>query len=238
MTAATEFVESLLAVSRVAPMETHPFVRAVADGSLSREALKQYAIQIAGVATVFPKRLAAVLSLCDDTPVRRSLIANMLEEEGVVGFVPAEGIRVVEARRHGVMGERFARAAGATEEELRKPLPEPARWFSNAIQAGDWLGAFSYFAVGQEANVPATFRALIGPLTKHYGIAPEDLEFLTEHFEADERHGIESAHLIARVATTDEARGRALEGARRGGMAWWAFHRTHVTARGALLANA
>ncbi|HEX8253121.1 MAG TPA: iron-containing redox enzyme family protein [Thermoanaerobaculia bacterium] len=237
MKAATDFVESLLAVSRVAPMAEHPFVRSVIDGSLSREALKRYAIDIASIAHVFPKRLAAVLSLCDDAAVRRSLLANLLEEEGVVAFVPAEGVRIVEARRHGVMADRFARAAGASDDELR-PEPTPARWFAEAIHRGDWLGAFSFFAIGQEANVPATFRALIDPLMKNYGIALEDLEFLIEHFEADERHGIESAHLIARIATTDDARSRALEGARRGGMSWWAFHRVHTDTRRAATASA
>ncbi|HYO79394.1 MAG TPA: iron-containing redox enzyme family protein [Thermoanaerobaculia bacterium] len=238
MKAATDFVESLLAVSRVAPMAEHPFIRSVIDGSLSREGLKQYAIQIASIAHVFPKRLAAVLSLCDDAAVRRSLLANLLEEEGVVAFVPAQGVQIVEARRHGVMADRFARAAGASEEELRRPEPMPARWFAEAIQSGDWLGAFSFFAIGQEANVPTTFRLLIDPLMKNYGIALEDLEFLTEHFEADERHGIESAHLIARIATTDDTRSRALEGARRGGQSWWAFHRTQTDARRAATASA
>ena len=34
--------------------------------------------------------------------------------------------------------------------------------------------------------------------------------------------------MIADIATTDEARKQALEGARRGGRAWWELHRAHA----------
>jgi pyrroloquinoline quinone (PQQ) biosynthesis protein C len=229
MKADTDFVAALLAAARPGAIERNPFVRAVSEGTLSRKALKRYAVDMTALAKAFPKRLAAVLSLCDAGEVRRLLIGNLLEEEGVVAFVPSEGVQVREERRHGVMAEKFALAAGASPGELQATQPERSQWFDDAIRGGDWLGAFSYFAVGQEANVPATCRALIGPLTERYGIAAGDLEFLSEHFVADERHGIESAHLIARAATSDEARARALEGARRGGIAWWAFHRARAT---------
>lgn len=228
MTAGTDFVDSLLAVARPAPIETHPFIVALRNGSLSTEAVRDYAVAIARIGGAFPYRLASVLAVCDHQEIRRSLISNLLEEEGVVGYTPGEHVRVDSKRRHGEMGCRFARAAGATDAEIGAVPLRHARWFGEALGRGDWLGAFAYFAVGQEANVPATFRLILDPLLEHYGFRRDDLEFLTEHFEADERHGLESAHLIARVAETPEARQRALEGARRGGVAWWALHRTHA----------
>jgi pyrroloquinoline quinone (PQQ) biosynthesis protein C len=228
MKAATDFADALLASARPAPIETHPFVVALKDGALSPEAIRDYAVAIARIGGAFPYRIASVLAVCDHQDIRRSLISNLLEEEGVVGYVPGEHVRVDPKRRHGEMAKRFARAAGATDAEVDAVTLRHARWFAEALGRGDWLGAFSYFAIGQEANVPATFRLILDPLMEHYGFRRDDLEFLTEHFEADERHGIESAHLIARVADTAEARERALEGARRGGMAWWALHRTHA----------
>lgn len=225
MTAATEFAESLLASARIAPAETNPIVAGVADGRLSRETVRRYAIAMFAMAESFPRRISSVLALCDDRAVRQSLLGNLLEEEGVVGFVPAEGVRIDPERRHGVMARRFARAAGATDAELDAISSEPARWFLEALRKGDWIGAYSFFAIGFEANVPATFRMLVEPLTAHYGFTGHELEFLYEHFTADERHGAEAALLIAGAATTDARRASAREGARRGGAAWWAFHR-------------
>lgn len=225
MKAATELGESLLAVARVAPTESNPLVRAIVGGTLSREALRAYITRLASMALAFPRRIAAVLSVCDDPAVRRCLIANLLEEEGVVAFEPAHGVTVVEAKRHGVMAMKLARAAGAVDGDVEPNAPA-APWFQERLAAGDWIGAFAYFAVGFEANVPSTFRLLVEPLVAHYGFDTGDLEFLTEHFIADERHGTESADLIAHAARTPEARENALNGARRGGKAWWALHRS------------
>jgi pyrroloquinoline quinone (PQQ) biosynthesis protein C len=226
MTAATDLAESLLAVARVAPMQTNAFVAGVIEGRASRDAVRRYATTIASMAEAFPRRICAVLSICDDFDVRRSLLGNLLEEEGVVGFVPEEGVRIQNERRHGVIARKFAHAAGAADAELDAAPSMPARWFVDAVRDGDWVGAFSFFAIGFEANVPETFRLLVDPLQTHYGFSADDLHFLYEHFTADERHGVEAAHLIARAANTAERRASAREGARRGGAAWWAFHRS------------
>ncbi len=225
MTAATDFADSLLAIARPAPAESNPVVAGLVAGRLSRDVVRRYGIALAAIAESFPRRICAVLAICDDDDGRRSLMNNLLEEEGVTRFVPAEGMQIDAERRHGVMGRRFARAAGATDAEIDAAPSQPARWFTDALRAGDWLGAFSFFSIGFEANVPATFRAIVEPLTAHYGFTAHELEFLYEHFTADERHGLDAAHLIARAATTEALRARAREGARRGGAAWWAFHR-------------
>lgn len=230
MTAGTEFAHSLLDAARM-PVESNPLVTRIADGTLSRDLLRQYSISLASIAESFPKRITAVLSICDDMNVRRSLLGNLLEEEGVVAFVPAEGVQVQEERRHGVMARRFAHAAGATDEALEAYTSQPARWFSDAIRANDWIGAYSFFAIGFEANVPATFRSIVEPLTALYGFSAHELEFFYEHFTADERHGIEAAQLIADAATDDAKRASALEGSRRGGAAWLAFHRAVAAER-------
>ena len=228
MTADTEFAAALLAAARRAPMETNPFVQAVIQGEVSREDIKAFAIFLTVVAAEFPKRIAAVLAICENDEVKRSLLGNLLEEEGVVAYVPGEGVRIDRERAHTSLGRRFARAAGASEEEIDALTVPPVRWFEERIRIGDWLSAFTHFSVGYEANVPATFRALMDPLIRIYGFKEDDLEFLTEHFVADERHGIEAASLIERVATTDEARARAFEAARRGGRAWWKILRLHL----------
>ena len=122
------------------------------------------------------------------------------------------------------MARRFAAAAGVDAETLTRAQRQESRWYRDAAASGDWIGAFAYFAIGYEANVPESFRLIYPALIEHYGFAEEDLEFLTEHMTADERHGREAAEMLAEV-TSEAERERALEGARRGGMAWWVIHR-------------
>lgn len=227
MTAATEtaFADELLAISRPFDIRDSPFLRGVERGTCPPEVVRDYAIYIMAAAFAFPNVLAAILTACDDTAVRKVILGNLLEEEGVVAYAPGQGVTVEDGRRHGRMAERFARAAGASGAGIAAAQIRRSRWFDQALRDGNWLGAFTYFSVGYEANVPQTFRLLAGPLERHYGLPRPDLEFLYEHMEADVRHGEESAALIAAAATTEALRQQAREGARRGGRAWWEMHR-------------
>ena len=230
MTADTDFAEALLAAARPEAGVGDPFIEALVTGQMTGEGVRSYAMALVAIATGFPRRLAAILSICDHLEVRWSLIGNLLEEEGVTGYDPGAGVRVVCERRHGELARRFARAAGATDAEIDAAVAasRESRWFAEAIRRGDWLGAFAYVSIGHEANVPSTFRQIVPSLVERYGFSLADLAFLTEHFVADERHGQESAHLLARVAQSEDARRSAMEGSRRGGSAWRAWPRTSI----------
>ena len=232
MTADTDFAAELLTVARPAAGATDAFLDALLSARLSRESIRRYATAITAVATAFPRLLASILTVCDHDEVRYSLLANLLEEEGVVAYDGGGGIRYVHERKHGELARRFGRAAGASDAELDAAVTNArvGRWFVDALERGDWIGAFAYIAVGHEANVPGTFRRMVPALTEHYGFALDDLVFFTEHYVADDRHGNEGAQMIARVAQTTDARERAREGARRGGAAWRAFPRTCIGA--------
>ncbi|HEX7152324.1 MAG TPA: iron-containing redox enzyme family protein [Thermoanaerobaculia bacterium] len=230
MKAATDFATQLVDAARPADVTENPFVHRLRDG-IPPDALKRYGVATYSIAYNFPRILSSVLAVCDNQNVRRSLIGNLLEEEGVTEYVRAQGVTITEERRHGVLGRRFAYATGATDEELAAAPFVVPRWFTQELREGNWLGPFAYFAVGQEANVPPLYRTVIPLLRERYGFSDEALEFLTEHVTADDRHGLEAAMMIAEIATTEESRRKALEGARRGGRAWWELHRVH--ARGA-----
>lgn len=226
MKADTDFADELLAVAR--GRSADPFGDTLTMGRWTRDDVRRYATALVGVAAGFPRRLCAILSICDDPEVRTALIENLLEEEGVVGYEPGKGLRIIRERHHAELARRFARAAGASETEIDAAVSaaRESRWFADAIRNGDWLAAFAYVAVGHESNVPDTFRRIVPPLVERYGFSLDDLVFLTEHYTADERHGNDSAFLIARVAQTEDARHRAVDGARRGGNAWRAWPRT------------
>ena len=226
MSSATEtsFADVLLQSARPYPIATNPFVAALRRGECSRDQVRAYAQMITVAAIGFPRVLANVLMWCDRAEIRQSLLGNLLEEEGVVAYRPGEGVVVAPQRRHAAMARRFAAAAGVEADALTRLHQSESRWYRDAAERGDWIGAFSYFAIGYEANVPESFRLIHPALIEHYGFAGEDLEFLTEHMTADERHGRESAEMLAGVTGPAE-RQRALDGARRGGMSWWMIHR-------------
>ena len=105
----------------------------------------------------------------------------------------------------------------------------PPRWFHRALAAGNWLGPFAYIAVGTEANIPPTYRLLVPAFARALRILAMAIwNSLYEHMTVDDRHGEEGAQLIASVATTEEARRQALEGARRGGSGWWQILLKHA----------
>ena len=226
MSSATEtsFADLLLEAARPHPIATNPFIDALRRGACSREQVRAYAEMLTVAAIGFPRVLSNVLAWCDDTRIRENLLANLLEEEGVVGYRPGHGVVVQPERRHGAMAKRFAAAAGVDLPALEGARRHESRWYRDAATSGDWIGTFAYFAIGYEANVPESFRLVHPALVEHYGFAEDDLIFFTEHMTADERHGREAAELLSEVSGTAEQE-RALEGARRGGMAWWVIHR-------------
>lgn len=221
----TAFAKQLLAAGHVPEIIEHPFVRGIVEGRYPKESLYAYAQELIGLAAGFPARLAELFARCDHAEVRRVILENLLEEEGVVSFGAVNGLVIDPQRRHAAMGDRFLKALGAG----CVPTPPPAgQWLTTELQAGRWLGPFAYFCVGIEANVPATFRLLAAGLRTHYGLHEEDLEYFTEHFIADERHGEHGAEIAAAAATTQALQQEALTGAQRGGQAWWHFHQQHM----------
>ena len=220
----TSFADRLLEIARPYPIASNPFVDALRRGACSREQVRAYAEMIAVAAIHFPNVLANVLSHCDRPRVRQCILGNLLEEEGVVAYRPGAGVVVAQERRHSFMARRFAAAAGLDAAALARAQRQEGRWYRDAAASGDWIGTYAYFAIGYEANVPESFRLVHRALIDHYGFAEEDLIFFTEHMTADERHGRDAAEMLSEE-TSEAERQRALEGARRGGMAWWLIHR-------------
>ena len=230
-----DFKQQLLAAGKVPEIIHHPFVRGIAEGSYPKGALHFYAQELIALAASFPAQLATLFARCDNENARRVILQNLLEEEGVISFGTSASLVIDPPKRHAALGERFLKALGI--DNLTTP-PPTGQWLTNELNAGRWLGPFTYFSVGMEANVPVTFRLLYEGLRTHYGLCDEDLEYFIEHFIADERHAEHGAAVAAAAATTEALRAEAITGAQRGGQAWWHFHqqharrlRNHLTAR-------
>src|SRR5690554_3786208 len=64
-------------------MLSHPFYQAWEEGTLTREALRDYSKQYFHHVEAFPRAVSAVHSNCPDAKGRRLLAENLAEEEGV-----------------------------------------------------------------------------------------------------------------------------------------------------------
>ncbi|HEX8171049.1 MAG TPA: iron-containing redox enzyme family protein [Thermoanaerobaculia bacterium] len=218
------FAAELIAAARSVDLPAASFIAAVRGGTCGRETLRRYSVYGVQLAELFPRILAALLAVCDDPVARRLLIGNLLEEEGHVRGVGGEA-ELDPERAHGALARRFARAAGAGEAELAIPA-QPPRWFTAALATGEWLAPFAYFGVGIESNVSVAFGEIVTPLRTHYGFSEREVAFFAEHTVADERHGATSAELVARLATTAEARRRVLRATMRGARGFRMLHDT------------
>lgn len=223
---ADDFKQQLLAAARDSDIAANPFVRGVHEGLYPRASFSRYAAELAQLTAGFPRQLAAILARCEVPEVRRSLLANLLEEEGVVSFSAGGGLVADQARSHAEFAWRFARAAGAASVEAVGP-ERGSMWFDRQIAEGRWIGPLAYLTLGYELNIPPAGRLMVEGFRTHYGFAEDDLAFFTIHYEADERHAAEGVSMIASAANTPAARSEALEGARRGASAFWHFHRRH-----------
>lgn len=225
MNSATDLVPALLEAAQPFPAEQNPLVLRLQNGALDRAALRPYAAVVVSLAEQLPFAICTLLGICRPGRVRESLIGNLLEEEGVVTNANGPHVTIDKEKSHSGLARRFARASGMTDAELDAITPIENRWFNEQLKQGKWLGPFAYFSVGFEANVPPTFRLIESALRNRWGFHESEVAFFTEHITADDRHGIESAELISTLATDDAARTEALEGARRGGVAFWNLHR-------------
>ncbi|MFN0084400.1 MAG: iron-containing redox enzyme family protein [Blastocatellia bacterium] len=216
----------LLDAARAPDITQNAFVQGIAEGRHPKTALRDYARELAALAGNLPSVLARLYSHCDDDRARRVLLENLLEETGVASYDSSAGLVIAPHRIHVGMAARFLRATGADATDMTSRAS--GEWLTGELDRGRWLGPFAYVCVGIEANVPRAFRLLFAGLRAHYGFSDEDLEFFTEHFIADEKHGALGAGVAAAAAGTDALRQEAFRGARRGALAFWHLHQRHA----------
>src|SRR5580693_6482816 len=103
---------------RVAPFNLlqHPFYQAWSKGDLTREDLREYAAEYWHHVSAFPTYLSALHSRLADGEMRREVLRNLAEEEGV---------DVATARPHSDLWMDFAEAMGARRDEVTGRAVEP-----------------------------------------------------------------------------------------------------------------
>jgi len=189
---------------------SHPYYQAWNRGDLSRETLRDYAVQYFAQVDAFPRFVSTVHSHCPDIRVRKVLLQNLVDEE-------------LHGADHPELWLRFAEALGASPESCRRAelLEETRATVDTLFQlaSGDWRdGLCALFAY--EAQVPEVARTKMDGLRRFYGLTDERaLSFFQAHLAYD----VEHARAVASLVDAHAEPGRAERATRAAAQALWGF---------------
>jgi pyrroloquinoline-quinone synthase len=166
----------------------HPFYLAWTRGELRKERLADYAVQYYQHVAAFPTYLSAIHARCEDQPMRRQLLANLIDEEAG-------------EPNHPQLWKNFAAALGVSPNDLESTAqwPETAELiatFRDVCGGGDLAEGLAALYT-YESQVPAISESKIDGLKKYYGFSePADYQYFTVHIEADREHAAAERALL------------------------------------------
>jgi len=191
----------------------HPFYQAWNQGTLTREALQDYAAQYYHHVAAFPTYLSAVHSRTPDRETRRALLQNLMDEEAG-------------SPNHPELWLQFAEGLGVSQETVQcTPLqPETValvETFQDLCRNRPYTeGIAALYAY--ESQIPEVAQSKIAGLRRHYGIEEDStLRYFTVHVEADEVHRADERRLLERSVATEAEAQNALNAADRALEAVW-----------------
>jgi pyrroloquinoline-quinone synthase len=204
---------------RVAPFNLlqHTFYQAWSKGELTREDLREYAAEYWHHVSAFPTYLSALHSRLPDGEMRREVLRNLAEEEGVDAGT---------ARPHSDLWMDFAEGMGASRDEVtgRAVQPEMAALvatFRELMQEGTASSAMAAL-YAYESKVPAIATTKAEGLAAHYGTEGVAARYFTLHQTADVAHASVWRELIDKeLAASPEAEEAALAAGERAAKALW-----------------
>lgn len=188
----------------------HPFYKAWAAGTLTREDLSFYSTQYWCQVEAFPGYLEALSDRLPEGTARASVEANLADERD---------------DDHPGLWLRFAEALGASRDAVRSSVAEPetascVSSFQDAVH-GRSIPFVMGMLYGYESQTPEVAETKIAGLREHYGVDGPAIEYFELHGELDKHHAAEMAQAIDSLATDESSREEAQAGARAGAEAIW-----------------
>jgi pyrroloquinoline-quinone synthase len=189
----------------------HPFYQAWSKGELTREELAAYAEQYLPHVAAFPTYLSALHSQLPDGELRRQVLENLMDEEGIGS---------PDGRSHSDLWRDFANGMGANGSAPVKEVSELIGTF-RALTAADTLSALSAF-YAYESQVPRVAAEKERGLRELYGADAKTSKYFTLHKTADVHHAKVWRELIEKEVAEDPAKAEAsLEAAEKAATALW-----------------
>ncbi len=167
----------------------HPFYQRWTAGTLSREALADYATQYYHHVAAFPTYLSAVHANTPEMETRRQILANLVDEEAGSPNHPELWLRFAEG-----VGVRREDAQHAALWQETRNLIETFRSVCRDGSTAQGLAALYAY----ESQIPAVAESKIDGLRKHYGInSPRALAYFEVHIQADQEHSRVERDMLA-----------------------------------------
>ncbi|MEX1072285.1 MAG: CADD family putative folate metabolism protein [Chloroflexota bacterium] len=193
----------------------HPFYTKWREGTLTREALQEYARQYYAFESTFPRLLSSLHARSERADVRQSLLDNLWDEEhGEVN--------------HAELWLRFGEGIGAERESVRASTPNSGTrelldtYWASVTDASLAAGIAALYAY--EGQVPEVATEKIRGLVEQYGVDdPRTLAFFTVHSTLDIEHSGAERAMIASLAPSADDEEQVLAATRAALDAWWGF---------------
>jgi len=197
---------------------THAYYKAWSAGELTRDDLREYAAEYWHHVSAFPTYLSTLHSRLPDGGLRRTVLANLADEEGLLHAG-------ADARPHSDLWMDFATGMGADESSVRaRSLAPQTRalldHFEAAMQASPAAALAALYAY--ESRVPAIARTKAEGLEAHYMADAATRRYFTLHTTADVFHSqVWGDALAAELAAHPEHTEAALASGEAAAQALW-----------------
>jgi pyrroloquinoline-quinone synthase len=192
----------------------HPFYKAWSAGELTREDLREYALDYYQHIHAFPSYLAAFALRLNDGELRRAVLANMRDEQGGEND-----------EAHSELWLDFAAGMGASRvafgHEPAEEVTQLTRHFARVAEEGTPEEALATF-YAYESQVPRIAKEKDRGLREWYGADAASTRYFTLHATADVFHSnVWREQLAKRVAANPETTEKALNAAEAAAKALW-----------------
>jgi pyrroloquinoline-quinone synthase len=209
----------------------HPFYEAWSNGELTRGDLREYASEYWHHVSAFPTYLSALHSQLPDGELRRKVLENLADEEGMRDGKP-----------HSDLWMDFARGMGAAESDVRnreigaqtRALLGHYRESMTRTPAEALAALYAY-----ESRVPAIAKTKAEGLEQHYSADAVTRRYFTVHTTADVFHAaVWREALASELAASPDQSEAALASAEAAASALWSTLDGIEAARQARMATA
>jgi pyrroloquinoline-quinone synthase len=197
----------------------HPFYKAWSAGELTREDLREYALDYYQHVHAFPSYLAAFALRLNEGELRRAVLANMRDEQGGENAAGEPGTA------HSDLWLDFAQGMGAARSGFGHKAVAEVRdlvaYFSTVASGGTPEEALAAF-YAYESQVPSVAKEKDRGLRALYGANEETTRYFSLHATADVYHSnVWREQLGKRVAANPETAEKALASAEAAAKALW-----------------
>ena len=196
---------------------SHPFYKAWSCAELTRADLREYASEYWHHVSAFPTYLSALHARLEDAPLRREVLRNLMDEEGVV---------VHSTRPHSALWMDFANGMGAEDGDVAARTLQPQTLaliatFRQLMQHAEPAAALAAL-YAYESRVPQIAAEKAKGLEEHYAADARTTRYFTLHRTADVHHSQVWRDLMdAELAAHPETAGAALDAAETVAQALW-----------------